>query len=274
MKAAFPLRATLPLLACLIAGPASAQAAPSGWHIMAGITAGRAPRYPGSDEVRRSCSPFATFDYKGIVGLGGARSVDGYGLYLRPVHTEKLTLGVLVVQAETRKESDARALAGMGDRRSCLFGGVEAMLDLGVVQTSLELLKGARDRAGWTGALEVERSFPLTERLGLQLAATGVWGNAEHEAWAFGVTGEQAARRQALRAAGSSDLSAREALPYEPSGGFSEAKLGATLNWSLGPRWVASGSLGYSRLLGDAADSPLTRRRSGTSASVALLYKF
>lgn len=265
-----------PLLACSWS-PLAAQdqtPSPSGWNTSLGAAWSQGPKYPGSEEQDSRVSPFGTFDYKGIVGLGGSRSIDGFGLYVRPYRTEKLTLGLLAIQAGRRKEDDAKALAGMGDRRSCLYLGLEASLKLGFLQTAVEVMKGGRDEAGWTGALEVGSSIPLGERVELGATVTGIWGDQDHQAWEFGITPDQAAERARLIGAGNTYLKGRDARSYRPSSGLGQVRTGVSLGWQVTEHWMANASVTYLQLVNEAADSPLTRKKDQMSYSAAVMYKF
>lgn len=246
----------------------------SGWNVMLGTAWSQGPTYPGSEERDSGLAPFGTIDYKGIVGLGGARSVDGYGLYVRPYQTDRLTLGLLAVQAGKREQDDAKALAGMGDRRSCLYLGLEASLKLGFLQTTAEVMKGGRNEAGWTGALELGSSVPLGKRVELGATVTGIWGDRDHQAWEFGISPVQAAERARLIGAGNHYLNARDAQAYRPSSGLGQVKTGVSLNWRVTEHWMANASITHLQLVGDAADSPLTRQKSQTASSAAVMYKF
>ncbi len=273
------LRPILNSVLCLaaIGAPLLAQETPakgSGWTVTTGLSWSQTPNYAGSSEHTSKVAPFGLIDYKGVVGLGGSRSVDGFGLYVRPYKTEVLTLGLLAVQTGKREDDDAKALAGMGDRRACFYLGAEASLDLGLLQTSLEVMKGSRREAGWAAALEVSRSFPLGESLELGLRTTGVWGDGTHQAWEFGITPAQAAARRQLLASGNTDLKARDGQAYHPSSGLAQVRAGVSLNWQITGHLLSSASVDYIRLVGDAADSPLTRQKGQTVPSVALLYQF
>lgn len=262
------------VIGCSWPSLAAQDSARSGWNNTLGIAWTQGPKYPGSEERDSGIAPFGTIDYKGLVGLGGSRGVDGFGLYVRPYRTEKLTLGLLAVQSDRRKEDDAKALAGMGDRRSCLYVGVEASLQLGLLRTSAELLKGGRDGAGWMGALEVGSSIPLGGRVELGATLTGIWGDANHQAWEFGITPAQAAERARLIGAGNTYLNGRDARPYRPSSGLGQVKTGVSLGWQVTEHWMANASVTYLQLVNEAADSPLTRKKDQMSTSAAVMYKF
>lgn len=265
------------LLLCAAALPTWAQDTPapgSDWNVMLGVSAGDGPSYLGSEERDGGLAPFGTIDYKGIVGLGGSRCVDGMGLYVRPIQTERVTAGLLVVHVGEREADDAKALRGMGDRRSVVFFGADATFDLGVCEAAVEVVKGGRDDAGLTVALELSRSFPLSEKVSLGLSTTGIWGDEDHVAWDFAISPTQAAKRQQLINAGNTYLRQKDARPFKPGSGFTQAKAGASLDWQATQHWVTSVSVEYGRIVGDAADSPLTRKADQLSSGATLMYRF
>lgn len=64
---------------------------------------------------------------------------------------------------------------------------------------------------------------------------------------------------------------------YRPGGGLNALGLAAGAHYPLDPRWGLYGFAGYERLMGDAADSPLTRQRGSRdqlNAGLALTYVF
>jgi outer membrane protein len=66
------------------------------------------------------------------------------------------------------------------------------------------------------------------------------------------------------------DNSARSGLPvYAAAGGAKSASLGFTGTYDLDRDWMLIGRLGFSRLLGDAKDSPIVQER-GQSGAVSL----
>lgn len=60
---------------------------------------------------------------------------------------------------------------------------------------------------------------------------------------------------------------------FEASAGFNNVSLGAEVTTALSARWVVFGGLRVSRLLGDAARSPLTERATTWGGSVGLAYR-
>ena len=61
---------------------------------------------------------------------------------------------------------------------------------------------------------------------------------------------------------------------WEARGGLQDLYLGVRWNWVLGPSWMLSSRLDAKRLLGGAANSPLTERSTQLTASSAVAYRF
>ena len=74
------------------------------------------------------------------------------------------------------------------------------------------------------------------------------------------------------------DNSARSGLPqYTATGGAKSGSVGFNLGYDLDGGWMLLGRVGYTRLLGDARDSPIVKLRDSagsTSAGVAVGYRF
>lgn len=59
---------------------------------------------------------------------------------------------------------------------------------------------------------------------------------------------------------------------YSPGAGLTDAHVGTGLTWRVHPNWRLGGTVGLTYLLGPAADSPLTQRRSSVGLVVGLVY--
>jgi MipA family protein len=62
--------------------------------------------------------------------------------------------------------------------------------------------------------------------------------------------------------------------PFQAAEGLREAHVSAVWRKELGPHWAGFAGLSAHRLLGSAADSPLTTQTSGWAASAALVWRF
>ncbi len=61
---------------------------------------------------------------------------------------------------------------------------------------------------------------------------------------------------------------------FEAGAGVSGARLGLGFTAALTSRWIAFGGAGVTRLLGDAAASPLTQRQTTLGASLGIAYRW
>lgn len=247
----------------------------SNWTIILGAAGISQPRYLGSDEQWNRAMPFLKIDYKGIVGVHGGLTVPGAGgIYLRPFRSGPWSAGFLgVTETGPRKESRSNALKGMGDRKAGTFGGVEFAYRTAPFTASLEVMKGA-DKAGLVAGLELGHTHRFNERWALGIGLTGVWGDKDYQAWEFGISPTQAARRQALIDAGDSDLRPADGRPFTPKAGMREVRAETNLRWSLAERWTIFARAQQGLLLNDAANSPLTRSKNQTSFGLGFGYRF
>ncbi len=85
--------------------------------------------------------------------------------------------------------------------------------------------------------------------------ATSTWATGKYMRSFFGVTPAQ---------------SAASRLPvFAPGSGFKDIGVEASANYVFASRWAVVGTVGYKRLIGGAADSPLVRLR-GSANQMAL----
>lgn len=184
----------------------------------------------------------------------------GLGLELARTDAMRLSLGLRMDSG--RKESGSPSLAGMGDVRRTV------RLRLG---GSWAFDSGWELRAGWTidafgrgggnlGELKLQRDWRLSPSLLFTAAAQTSLGGDRYMQTYYGVTPEQSAR-SGYRV-------------YSPRLGLRDVSLTAALRLELSDDWVALGAVGYSRLLGDAARSPLVLKRDPWSLSGGIGWRF
>lgn len=186
--------------------------------------------------------------------------IRGLGLEVSRSDHHRISLGLRFDSG--RRESSSDALAGMGDVRRTVRARLSA---------SWQPVPDWEFRAAWTvdafnrggGNLletKVERDWTLNPNLHLSSGAQVTVGGPRYMQTYFGVTPEQ---------------SARSGYPvFEPSTGLRDLTLYATLRAELAEDWVATGGVAWTRVLGDAARSPLTQRKGYGSASAGLGWRF
>lgn len=133
----------------------------------------------------------------------------------------------------------------------------------------VELAQGERLRSSLglrldSGRRESEceglRDLPLTPALGVNGTLSLGWADRRHLQSYFGITPEQATR---------------SGYPVTPmSAGLRDVTLGAGWRYALAPRWALFGGASATRLIDEAASSPLVRERDGWSLNAGLVHRF
>ncbi|MEZ5644965.1 MAG: MipA/OmpV family protein [Burkholderiaceae bacterium] len=150
---------------------------------------------------------------------------------------------------------------GLPDIRTTVRGRVSVRRPLG-------------ERWGWGASLDqdllgrdggmrlntgLNYTLPVSDRTRWDIGASMGWGNARYMDTHFGISPTGAA--------------AVNAAPYQPGGGMEGLQLSWNASTALGEHWVMFGGIGVSRLLGDAARSPLVSRRFTTGVTFGLAYR-
>jgi len=233
-----------------------------------GLALSSSPEYAGSSRRDVSLKPIAAFRYgrfkisssggSGILNFGEHAESSGVSADLISSRALKLKLSARI--GGGRKTSDSIDLAGLPEISKTVFTRLSASYAL-TGQFSLN------STASWD---VLGRGSGLTLSVGLghsqYLNRRTVWNtgigltlaNATHMQSYFGVPGDAATPTRAA---------------YQPGAGIKDLSLGTGFMTALSPRWIAFGQLGYSRLLGQAADSPLTTGANNLSATVGIGYR-
>jgi outer membrane scaffolding protein for murein synthesis (MipA/OmpV family) len=115
---------------------------------------------------------------------------------------------------------------------------------------------------GIVGELGIDAIVEPTARLSVSAGPRLHFANAEYLDTYLGVTAEQSA-----------DSGLRE---FDADGGLKGVGVEAEARYALTAQWSLVGSAGYERLVGDAADSPITDAGSENqfTAGLGLTYRF
>jgi outer membrane scaffolding protein for murein synthesis (MipA/OmpV family) len=254
-------------------GPGWAQAAttPTRFEGAVGFALRQGPAFAGSSESRYGLTPAGFLRYGRITlnGSGGFTTRDadeverGLAAELARRGTLRLRLGLRIDGG--RSASDSPELAGTGDIRRTVRTRWSARWD---PNPQWRVTAGvSADLLGRGGGF-----------LG-DLAATRVWNLGPGESLALNVGLGAAGKRymqnwHGVTAAQSLD----SGLPaFEASAGLRD--LHVSVGWrtefqAWGQPFGASLGAGYTRMLGSAADSPLTRRPGYATASGAVVWRF
>ncbi|HLZ98390.1 MAG TPA: MipA/OmpV family protein [Steroidobacteraceae bacterium] len=255
------LGAFLPLV--VLAQPATA-ADPSGlgssdaWHVVAaggGVYDG--PKFPGSDSNRVLPLPYFDIRHGDNWFLN---ALDGLGVRTSGHQDWWLSLSA-GPDLTHRNESDDTRLTGLGDvhyagrvwaKSGYSFRHFTAAASLGTDITG----KGQGTIADFEF---FDHHYPgdrweIDDGTGLR------WANAEYTRTFFGVSAQQ---------------SAQSGLPqYSTGGGLASVDAFVRVRHAITDHWMLVSSLTWTRLEGDAVDSPITESRNRFSLGVFVVYGF
>jgi outer membrane protein len=234
------------------------------WSFNLGAGAMYRPDYEGSDDYEVRGVPILGFNYRDIVMFrGGALVVDmieltGTGL------AENLSFGPIAKFDPGREANDNPILRNLGDIDEGALAGVFVGYELGPVELELSVVQDATSRhEGLIAEIQAGYGFMLAQRLRAQVEISSTWSDDDYTQAYFGITRDQA-RASGLR-------------QFTAASGVKDASASVSLHYLLSEQWSVSGRLGYRRLLGDAADSPLVEDQGSPnqgSAAVFVSYQF
>jgi outer membrane protein len=249
------------------------QAFPN-WEVSLGAGVLAAPSYPGAEEYRVTPFPLTQVSYRGRVYLGPSSTGTGVGLGAYAIRTERFGVAAEVGFLNNRPASRADALAGMDDRDVVATASMSMSYRMSAFQGVLSVTQGLNDGAGLLGAAALSYGLRVGPRLSATAGVGATFANARQMRWDFGVTGTEAARRQALITAGDDRLEADEGGPYRPEAGLRQIGASLSLMYAVSSHWAVLGFGGLDWLSDEAAASPLVRRREQVSGGIGLGYRF
>lgn len=255
--------------ASAMTGPlAPSGADPDKFEGALGVVTSYAPSYPGASDYRFSTHPagFIRYGRWTVTGSGGFTTQrkdeveNGLEAELgRSAHL-RVSLGLRLHRG--RDESRSPQLVGMGD-----------------IPTTLRARLLVRYRPTPDTLLSVAMSPDVLGRDGGVLADVG----AAHQ-WSFGhvrvliaSVGAQLADRRFMQSW--HGVNPQQALQsgyavFNPSAGVRSLGTGLTYRHDFGAAWASFVTLSHSRMVGSAADSPLTLQPSATWLTGGLAYRF
>lgn len=239
----------------------SAHAAEPDSTFTAGIGVAVVPKYFGADEMR--AMPMIDLSYQNKNGFfAGTRDGIGFRTAAGPFRVSA-ALGYSAGRRErdSRRRFGSEALRGMGDVRSSAMANLSIGYDFGFMAFGMqaELALNHRERGN---RYEFGAQLPLLAdaKDNVALFASLDVADRKNMQTFYGVTALQSAR-SGYRV-------------YSPRAGVEKVGLGVAWNRQLDERWSVRTMAGAYRLTGEAADSPLTRRKSAPALFTTLNYRF
>ena len=238
--------------------PAAAAAQSTGterpWIVTVGLWTLAKPSFGGSDDLEASVKPIFQFRREGEREWLNLPSDHGGPALFR---TERFRFGPSLNFIGERKAVDHATLAGLGDVPWAIEGGVYAEFwPTSGLRSRVELRRGFNGHEGVIANLsadfvlrpDVRWMFTIGPRLAI---ADGVYMGTY-----YGVTNVQSA---------TSGLQI-----FDPKAGLYSAGVGASVKHQWTQSWATVGYAQFDRLVGDAANSPITVRGSPDQVTIGI----
>ena len=249
--------------------PQHALAQSSNTDVTVGLGAMYSPDYEGSDDYETSPVPLIDITVNDRFRFSTLNGVEATAQVLASQGFEgHVGLGYSM----GRDTADNVALGGLGniDSSATFIASMSyALMQNGPSELAFALdieseLNG--NRKGTTVGLGVDYRLPIaSQRTSVTLSAGSTWADDKYMASTFGITAAQSA----ASVAGLSTHSA--------AAGFKDVSLGVNMTYQLGDRMALVGNVGFSRLLKDAAASPLVKTHGSkdqSSAALGVVYSW
>ncbi len=246
------------LNAALAGGQSYDASAPDGdWHVTVGAGALVVPEYQGGEEYEFIPVPYIDIRYRDRVELN---PFDG--LRFNALQNEALTLGVGLGADFGRDDDDADRLRGLGDVDPAAEGLLFAeyryeRASLGV--TFAHDMTG-NGHEGYTAELEAAYMMPVNRRLFVTTSVGTHYASENYMDSYFGVNARQAARSGLQQ--------------FDAGAGFKDVSGGLFARYMWDESWSLNGFARYSRLVGDAADSPVIETENQAITGAFVAYSF
>jgi outer membrane protein len=247
------------LFTAVVAVPAAAQTPDSDWiygangeDIVLEVGGGilTRPDYEGADDYTLRPWPVVKFKYLHLPfgTFGGSEQALKFSPSFRII--------------SERDDSDYSGLPGLGDVDTAVEVGGTVSYRVGMFRGLATLRKGFGGHDGWVGEGGLDMIFDPTPKLEVSFGPRVHFASDDYLDTYLGVTPAQ---------------SAASGLPvFNPDGGVKGVGAAAEAKYRLNRRWAVVGKAGYQRLIGDAADSPITDLGSENqfTANIGLTYRF
>ncbi len=240
----------------------------SNWDVVVGLGAGYGPDYEGSDNYEFSPLPILEITWNDRIYLSTG---EGLGAYF--YKGDQLSFKGGIGYNGGRDESDNSHLRGLGDigGAAVLNAGLE--YEIGPLTPYIELEKSLGGSDGLQIEFGIETMIPLgsTKKMNgkddddfsgpaLMLGISADWVDDNYAESYFSVNALQSSRSGLVQ--------------YTAESGFKSVNFEAGLMYPFGEHWALNTMIGYSQLLGDAADSPIVKDEGQFFGGIFVTYRF
>ncbi|BCF92644.1 MULTISPECIES: MipA/OmpV family protein [Paraburkholderia] len=230
------------------------------WEVRIGIGSTFEPRYDGSDRYHTLIGPSTDIRYKDLAFLSTG---EGLGVNVLQGPNWRVSISA-VYDLGRRAHDDPSRLDGLGN----INPAPEAKL-AGEYVISKEfplVFRGAVTRSfggsnGWVADLGAYMPLPGSSESFFWFAGPSVtFADSKYMNSWFGVNAMQAANSRYSQ--------------YDASAGLKSAGFGVTMIWFVNKHWFVTADGALKRLLGSAANSPITQTKTGGVCDVSINYQF
>lgn len=246
-----------PLLACQFAFAEEAETARTDesrdWKVTLGGGAASVPRYEGASSNRIRFVPL--LDIQHVRFFAGTVRGIGYNLS----DSRNIQYGPRLTLAQRRWQNADARLNSMADIGYAGEAGayLNARFAPWYLESSLATSsRGTRLKLGGGYDLQLARADKL--RFGID----ATWANTKYMQTYFGVSATEAA------------ASAGVLTAYNAGSGVKDYRLKTNWTHAYNRQWFSNAGISFKRLAGSAQNSPLTMRRSTSTASFVVGYRF
>lgn len=213
------------------------------------------PDYPGSKNYEAWPTGFVTLHYLELPGFGvvkNARTVE-----------QGWSFGPSFNWQSKRKTSDYPELFGLNDVDATFELGAKVGYTFDWIRPWVAARYGLGGHSGFVGETGLDFIFRPASFFQWSVGPRASFANRDYMETYFGVTPAESAASGTLAA-------------YSPGGGFKSVGAELNVRYEFAPQWAVRGELIYEKLIGDAADSPITQVGSSNqyTAKLGLTYVF
>lgn len=229
----------------------------SDWEVTAGGGALILPEYEGSDEYEVLPVPYLDASYKDILTFNPFE-----GLRYNVFREGGLTLGPGLGVDFGREDDEGDRLNGMGDIDPTLEGQFFVNYEVGKSSAEITFAQDLLDgHDGYTVEAELGHAIVIPSTYAfVRPSISTTYASDNYMSSYFGVSNTQ------------SNNSGNPA--YNADAGFKDVSLNLFASMPITEKWSINGLAGYSRLIGDAADSPVVEAENQLMGGGFVSYKF
>ncbi|MFP4314550.1 MAG: MipA/OmpV family protein [Alphaproteobacteria bacterium] len=227
------------------------------WDVTLGAGALALPEYEGSDEYEVLPVPYIDASYKDILTFNPFE-----GLRYNVFREGGITFGPGLGYDFGRDDDEGDRLRGLGDVDGTIEGQVFASYKAGMSSGEITFAHDLGDgHEGYTVEAELGHIIFLSENSAfIRPSISTSYASDNYMSSYFGVNNVQAQN------------SVNNA--FDADAGFKDVSVNVFASMPITNHWSINGLAGYSRLMGDAADSPVTEDKNQLMGGAFAAYRF